>query len=153
MINALLSGTLIPGVAGYATAQDVSMTPPTVIQAKAGNSIGGGHSVAAFESAAAASEGGYTHTTKLGDVVTRDFYDRQGKRLYSIAYYGEKGLPAGIRVQVRSVYFDFTIQTVEEVRLADKKIYLIDIRDDKTLKTIRYCEGDMDEVNELDRAD
>lgn len=151
MIKALLAGTLIPGVAGYATAQDVSVNQALVVLA-ASHSSGEGPGLTTTD-LAEKSEGGYSQLTKTGTIVTREFFNRHGKRLYSISYYGEKELPAGIRVQVRSVYFDYTIQTVEEVRVADKKIYLIDIRDDKTLKTVRYCEGDMDVVSDLNRAD
>ncbi len=85
--------------------------------------------------------------------VEKNFYNRNGKLLYTIDYYGEKELPAAVRDQVKAVYYDFTIMTVEEVKQADKHIYFVDLEDATRLKKVRVCDGEMEEVVDLVRGD
>src|ERR1700720_4575357 len=137
LINALLSGVVLVGTAGFVAAQsaaDVSMNQPL--------STGKPAAIA----------GGYFGSTDGGKVATRDFFDKKGNRMFTIAYYGEKGLPAAVRSQVKSVYYDYTIQTVEEVRLPEKKVYLIDLRDPTSLKTVRVADGEMEVISDLVRS-
>lgn len=138
VINALLTGSVLAGTAGFATAQtagDVSMNK-TISTDKP-----------------AALAGGYSRATFGAKVVTRDFYNKKGNRLFTIAYYDEKGLPAAVRSLVKSVYYDYTIVTVEEVRLPERKVYLVDLQDDTSIKTVRVADDEMEEVRSLVRGD
>ncbi|MGC4038317.1 MAG: hypothetical protein QM764_20305 [Chitinophagaceae bacterium] len=72
------------------------------------------------------------------------FYDRNGRWFYTIATYGESKLPVDVRKQVKSVYYDYTIDVVIEVNVDDKTAYLVKMEDEKTLKTIRVVDGEMD---------
>jgi hypothetical protein len=145
IFNALLTGSVLAGTAGFATAQtagDVSgasgrMSPPA----------GGGAG-----SRQEASAGSHSVTTP-GAKVSRDFYDKKGRLLFTIDYYGEKGLPATVRSLVRSVYYDYTIRTVEEVKFAAGHVYLVDMQDDTTIKTVRVADGEMEVVRDLVRGD
>ena len=83
--------------------------------------------------------------------VTREFTDKKGHHLYSISYYCEKELPASVRSIVKPVYYDFAILTVEEVKLAGKSIYFIDMQDSTSIKTVRVADGEMEEVRTLNR--
>jgi hypothetical protein len=85
--------------------------------------------------------------------TTREFFDKKGRFLYSISYYGEKELPAAVREQVKPVYYDYTILSVEEVKLDDHSIYFINMEDETTLKTVRVNDDDMTVVSDLVRAD
>jgi hypothetical protein len=85
--------------------------------------------------------------------TTREFFDRKGKHLCTIAYYDERGLSAEVRSIVKPVYYDYTIKTVEEVRLPDRSIYYIEMQDATTLKTVRVANGEMEVINSLARAD
>lgn len=85
--------------------------------------------------------------------TTREFHDKKGRHLCTIAYYDERGLSAEIRSIVKPVYYDYTIKTVEEVRLSDRSIYYIEMQDATTLKTVRIANGEMELVSSLMRGD
>ena len=91
------------------------------------------------------SNGFAAHFT-VNNIQNRSYYDQKGNWLYSTQYYDEKKLPADIRKIVKSTYYDFSISGVQEIRVADKIIYLVHIKDETNLKTIRVCDGDMQEL-------
>ena len=79
-------------------------------------------------------------------------YQGNGKWAYTINRYdNEKKLPEEVRVMVRKTYYDYAITHIDEIHLAEQPntIYLVLIEDDKTFKTIRVCEGEMEEIHEL----
>lgn len=135
MMNALLSGAVLVGTAGFAAAQqagDVSINKAAP---------GGGLVTAAGRYAATAPK------------LTRAFHDKKGNLLFTIDYYGEKGLPAEVRRLVKSEFYQYTILTVEEVKSPDMHVYLVDIEDDTTIKTVRVADGETEVVRDLVRAD
>lgn len=93
---------------------------------------------------------GYMAQFTANGVVTRDFYDAKGNWRYTIKYYDGKQLTAGVASTVRSVYYDYAILSVQEVVLANKTIYLVNIEGDKKLKTIRVCNDEVEVMNEYD---
>ena len=82
----------------------------------------------------------------------REFFDKKGRHLYTIAYYGEKGLPAEVRAIVKPVYYDYAILTVEEVKVSGRSIYFIDMEDSSTIKTVRIADGEMELVRTQNRT-
>jgi len=62
-------------------------------------------------------------------------------------------LPTEVRALVKKTYYDYTISHIDEVHHAEQPntIYLVLIEDDKTLKTIRVCDGEMEEIHELSK--
>jgi len=46
---------------------------------------------------------------------------------------------------VKSNYYDYSIFLVQEVKVGDKTAYLVKIEDEKSFKTIRVVDGEMDE--------
>lgn len=85
--------------------------------------------------------------------TTRTFYDKKGRVRFTISYYSEKELPREVRSIVKPEYYDYTILTVEEVKLNGKSIYLIDMQDSTTIKTVRVADGEMELIRTLNRAD
>ena len=85
--------------------------------------------------------------------TTRAFYDKKGRVRFTISYYGEKELPREVRAIVKPEYYDYAILTVQEVRTNGKSIYLIDMEDSTTIKTIRVEDGEMELVRTLNRGD
>lgn len=84
---------------------------------------------------------------------TRVFYDKKGRVRFTIDYYSEKELPTEVRAIVKPVYYDYTILTVEEVKLNGRSIYLIDMQDSTTIKTVRVADGEMELIRDLNRGD
>jgi hypothetical protein len=79
----------------------------------------------------------------------RSSYDERGHWLYSISSYAEEHLPKRQVSQVRSIYYDFTINSITEVNTDDKIIYMVYLEGKDKWKTIRLSEDDMEEVDEL----
>ena len=79
-------------------------------------------------------------------------YQGNGKWAYTINRYdNEKKLPEEVRVMVRKTYYDYAITHIDEIHLAEEPnaIYLVLIEDDKTFKTIRVCDNEMEKIHEL----
>ena len=74
----------------------------------------------------------------------RVFLTKGGSCYSRVRYYTEKELPADVRSQVRSTYYDFTITSVTEVEYDHKIAYLVTIADAKTWKVIRIVDGESD---------
>jgi len=85
--------------------------------------------------------------------TTRAFYDKKGRVRFTISYYSEKELPCEVRAVVKPEYYDYAILSVEEVKLNGKSIYLIDMQDSTTIKTVRVADGEMELVRSLNRGD
>ena len=58
-----------------------------------------------------------------------------------------------VRAVVKSEYYDFSIVSVEEVKLDGRHIYLVDMQDATAIKTVRVEDGEMSVVTSLVRAD
>ena len=82
----------------------------------------------------------------IDEVKNSVAYDKKGRWLYSIKRYSEQKLPKDLRAGVKSVYYDFNIVNIEEVEINDQTIYIIHLEDATSMKTLRICDGDMEEV-------
>lgn len=84
--------------------------------------------------------------------TTRVFYDKKGRVRFTIDYYGESRLPGEVRAIVKPVYYDYAILNVQEVKLNGKSIFMIDLQDSSTIKTVRVADGEMELVRTLNRS-
>lgn len=75
------------------------------------------------------------------------YLSRHGNCQGCVRYYTEKELPADVRQQVRSSYYDYTITFVKEVNYNHSTAYLITIEDETTWKVIHVVNGET-EVSE-----
>ena len=91
--------------------------------------------------------------TNTGDVFQAKFsdetirtvvgYGKQGRWLYTIKHYSEKELSREIRHMVKSEYYDYKIDLIDEVHIpqSKKEVYLIHIHnEEKEHKILRYSE-------------
>jgi hypothetical protein len=70
-------------------------------------------------------------------------YGKMGRWLYTIKHYSEKEMSRDIRHIVKSEYYDYKIDVIDEVRIPQSKneIYLIHIyNDEKVHKILRYSD-------------
>ena len=80
-------------------------------------------------------------------ISNRIFYTKAGQWAASLKEYSENKLPANIRRIVKSEYYDYKINYVEEIetRLTrDMPTYIIHAEDDTSIKLIRVCGEEMD---------
>lgn len=92
---------------------------------------------------------GYIANFASNSSSTKIYYNKKGTWLHSINQYDESKLPKSVRARVKSTYYDYTINLVKEVNVDRKDplpIYLVYIQDGETYKTIRVCDGEMEEI-------
>lgn len=87
----------------------------------------------------------YTKDQKKG----KGFYNSKGKFVYSSLSYQEPLLPAEIRDRVKSVfYMDYKITHVNEILEEGKTIFIVQLTDNKTWKTILIRDNEMEVIKE-----
>ncbi len=79
-------------------------------------------------------------------------FTKRGSLVYHISYGYEKNLPDDIRSQVRKAYLDYTITRAIKVMEADRLIWVINLEDNKRLILVRVEEGELEEVEKLDKT-
>jgi len=79
----------------------------------------------------------------------RSDFDKKGNWTATTRYYSEKELPKEVRAQVKSVYYDFVITTVEEITFPNHLVYIIHMNDETTWLNIRISDGEMDEYQKF----
>jgi hypothetical protein len=95
---------------------------------------------------------GYIASFTADSIKTTVAYNRKGVRNHILQSYSEKKLPREVRNMVKSVYYDYTIFNVVEIRLDDQPIYMVYIQDETHLKTIRVYNDEMWEVENYTRG-
>ena len=80
-------------------------------------------------------------------------YDKKGHWVATTRYYSEKQLPKDVRRQVKSVYYDYTITSVQEFTFPIHHVYLVNMEDEKTILIVRICDGEMDVYKELKKSE
>ncbi len=95
---------------------------------------------------------GYKAEFTKEDIKTKVFYDRKGRWLATIRYYGESNLPKDVRHVVKSNYYDYDILHVQEVTVGNKTAYLVRIEDKTSFKTIRVTDSQMDEYMAFEKS-
>lgn len=83
----------------------------------------------------------------------RTVYNCRGNYAYTIRQYDEAHMPRDVRKLIKSVYYDYTINLVEEIELRAKSlIYVVHVQDETTLKNIRVCDGEMEVIEDYQNA-
>ena len=82
---------------------------------------------------------------KFSDDTTRTVvgYGKLGRWLYTIRHYSEKEMPRDLRHMVKSEYYDYKIDLINEVRMPQSKneIYIIHMHnDEKQHKILRFSD-------------
>ncbi|MBN8853910.1 MAG: hypothetical protein BGO55_10680 [Sphingobacteriales bacterium 50-39] len=96
-------------------------------------------------------DGGYVCRFMQSGVMKRAIYDEKGRWLTTIAGYTAEHLPADVRRQVHSVYYDYSILYVNEINVPGKPVaYVVQVQDQRTIRVVRVVEGEMEEIREIE---
>lgn len=76
------------------------------------------------------------------------YLDKKGNTVGQLRYCSEKDLPADVRQQVRSNYYDYSITFVKEISVGKTKAYLVTVEDKTSWKIIQVTEEGMDVFEE-----
>ena len=82
-------------------------------------------------------ENGYYSYFNKDGFNDRAFYNRNGRWLYSLIYKTEDKLPKDVRTSIKSVYFDWTINVVEEIRTNDGMVYVVYLEDKSNFRVLK----------------
>src|SRR5258708_1141007 len=86
------------------------------------------------------------------NVQVKVVYSKKGNWVYTLRQYSESELPAEVREQVKSRYYDDTITWVKEVIQPQNTVYLIHIENGARWKTVRVCDGEMDVMQDFKKS-
>lgn len=85
--------------------------------------------------------------------LNRVYYDKKGNWKFGVSYYGESKMAKDIRAQIKSAYYDFSIKSVQEITLPDKKVYMVYIECGNSTKQLRLCDGELEIVDDFKNPD
>jgi hypothetical protein len=94
-------------------------------------------------------DGYYFVSFSIDGVKHKIVYTKNGSLDYAMKMYEERDLPKAIRALVKSQYYDYTIHTAQELRINNKTIYIIQMCDSSSWKSVRVCEGEIEEIENL----
>ena len=95
---------------------------------------------------------GFIACFKEDGVESKAYYDQKGRWTATIRTYKENKLPRDVRKQVKSTYYDYAINQINEVKVGEITAYLVRIEDEETFKTIRVIDGEMDVYEDYKKA-
>ena len=87
---------------------------------------------------------------KRDGYTNRVYYNKNGRWVYSLLFYGETKLDRDIRKAVKMNYYDQSITLVEEVQTLSGVVYVITLEDKSSLKILKINkEGEMMIMHEM----
>ncbi len=95
---------------------------------------------------------GFVAQYKEDGITTKVFYDKKGRWVADLLTYQEDKLPKAIRHLVKSTYYDFNINIVNEVRAGNATAYLVKIEGKTSFKTIHVQDGEMTEKESFEKS-
>jgi len=86
------------------------------------------------------------------DEQNRALFTKKGNLVYHISYGYEKSLPEDMRKQVKGSYYDYDITRAIKVSEAGREIWIVNLEDAKNLILVRLEDGEMEEVQRLEKS-
>ena len=97
---------------------------------------------------------GFVSLFDLDDIGYQVVYAKKGTWVYTIRSYGEANLPEDIRHLVKSVYYDCTINLVQEIETpVDPLAYIIQLKGKTQIISLRFCDGEMNVFKKYNRSE
>jgi len=88
--------------------------------------------------------GGLVAMFRINDIEHHVFYDKKGGWCNTIRAYDENKLPPDVRHAVRSTYYDYSINLVQEIQTPlSPTTYVIQLIGKTDIISLRMCEGEM----------
>ncbi|HTI89008.1 MAG TPA: hypothetical protein VL727_00400 [Puia sp.] len=86
---------------------------------------------------------GYLATFEEEGVESRHVYDQKGYWMYSMMTYQEDHLPAEVRKEVKSNYYDYSIGWVKEVKEGEDNVYVVHVENKTEWKDLSVRDGEI----------
>ena len=95
---------------------------------------------------------GYVAHFRCNDIKMMVAYSHIGTWVHTISYYDEFKLPVHIRHLVKSMYYDFVINQVVQLEEDDRLIYMVQMEDSTSFKTIMVSDEGMETVKDIKKS-
>jgi hypothetical protein len=92
---------------------------------------------------------GYIVKFKKEAILNEVYYKLNGSFQYSVRYYGEKNLQKDLGNLVHRRFSGYTIVTVIEISVWDQQLFRIKIADKESIKTVQFCDGKLEIIDDL----
>jgi hypothetical protein len=79
-------------------------------------------------------------------------YTGKGTWIHTLSFYDEHKLPQYVKHLVKSVYYDFAINQVVQIEEDDELVYMIQLEDSMSFKTVAVDDYEMKIVKDLRKA-
>jgi hypothetical protein len=87
----------------------------------------------------------------MNDIRYRAFYTAHGQWIYTTAGYDATKLDKAVYDKIKRVYYNSSIVFVNQIDMVNgETIYIVEIRDEKSIRKIRVNDDDMEVVQEFD---
>jgi hypothetical protein len=80
---------------------------------------------------------GYLSSFYRDGVTNRIYYNKAGSWQFTVREAGEKLLSGSLKADLKSVYFDYGITCVHEIRSSGNIIYVVTVEDKKTVRKVK----------------
>ena len=88
----------------------------------------------------------------MNDIRYRAFYTAHGQWIFTTAGYDAAKLDKAIYDKIKSVYYNSSIVFVNQIdRVNSKTVYIVEIRDEKSIRKLRVDEDELEVVQEFDK--
>jgi len=85
-------------------------------------------------------------------IKMRSTYDKAGRREYTIKYFDETTMPAGLRHLVKSTYYDYSIDHVSEIERNQEISYLVKMQNAMEILTVKVVNGEIAVYEKLNKG-
>ncbi|HEY1872429.1 MAG TPA: hypothetical protein VGG71_15300 [Chitinophagaceae bacterium] len=90
----------------------------------------------------------------LDDINYQVAYNKKGNLDYTIRTYSEEKMPKDLRHIVKSTYYDYAINLVQEIeRPNESTVYLIQLTDKTALINLKVCDEEVEEVQRFKKSE
>jgi len=98
-------------------------------------------------------KGGFVAMFNLDDMDCQVAYDKKGNWLRTIRSYGEAKLSQDLRHTIKSIYYDYDINRVQEIeKPVDPIAYIIQLVGKTELINLRICDGEMTVLQKFNKS-
>ncbi len=95
---------------------------------------------------------GFFASFKDDGIETKVAYHKNGIWDCTVRTLNESQMPFAVRDAVKKIYYDSRIIVVYEIKHSDNTAYIIKTEDDKTIKTLRVVDGDVEVISDYTRG-
>lgn len=87
-----------------------------------------------------------------GDMKNNALFKKNGKLIYHISFGQENNLPADIKKQVQEAYAEYNITRAVNVKFNNRNLWVVNLEGLKKYITVRVEDGELQEVENFDKA-